>query len=104
MKSWRDGLPQIPFAYRALPQGGEWMTREAAASCLGGREFHVNLLMAGARRVDAVRTADGEPAVTRADGEPAVTRAGVEAEKHWRATAPRRRKLLRLLKDTALSF
>ncbi|MGX4735044.1 DNA-binding protein [Kitasatospora griseola] len=95
MKTWMDGLPQIPFAYRALPEGGEWMTREDAASSLGVGEFHLNALTHNTHRIDMVRTADKKLAVTRVS---------VEAEKHWRATAPRRRKVLRLLKDTALSF
>ncbi|PJN21087.1 hypothetical protein [Kitasatospora sp. CB02891] len=97
MRTWRDGLARVPFAYRALPQGGEWTTREGAAFCLGIGEFDLNLLMASTHWVDVVRTADGEVAVTRV---------GVEAEKLklWRATAPCRRKVLRLLKDTALSF
>ncbi|MFD8479379.1 DNA-binding protein [Kitasatospora sp. NPDC059673] len=95
MKTWIDGLPQIPFGYRQLPHGGEWMTREEAASCLGIGEFHLNSLMANIRRIDPVCTTDGEVAVTRAS---------VEAEKHWRATAPRWRKVLRLLKDIAGSF
>ncbi|MFE2347950.1 hypothetical protein [Kitasatospora cineracea] len=95
MKTWIDGLPQIPFAYHQLPEGGEWMTREEAASCLGIGEFHLNSLMANTRRIDPVCTADRKPAVTRAS---------VEAEKHWRDTAPRWCKALRLFKDIARSF
>ncbi|GAA2103145.1 hypothetical protein GCM10009759_38200 [Kitasatospora saccharophila] len=95
MKPWRDSLPQIPFAYRALPPDGAWMTREEAAACLGIGEFHFNSLMTNTHRIDPVRTTDRQLAVTRAS---------VEAEQHWRATAPRRRKALRLLKDIARSF
>ncbi|MFJ3791370.1 DNA-binding protein [Kitasatospora sp. NPDC090091] len=91
MKTWTDDLPQIPFAYRSLPEGGEWMTREEAASYLGIGEFHLNALTHGTHRIDMVRTTGKELAVTRAS---------VEAERHWRATAPRWRKALRLLKDT----
>ncbi|MEV7215331.1 DNA-binding protein [Kitasatospora cineracea] len=95
MKTWIDGLPKVPFAYRELPPGGEWMTREEAASCLGIGEFHLNSLMGNTRRIDPVCTADRKLALTRTS---------VEAEKRWRASASRWRKVLRLLKDVARSF
>ncbi|MFE9853470.1 DNA-binding protein [Streptomyces sp. NPDC005576] len=92
MKTWTDDLPQIPFAYRDLPEGGEWMTREEAASSLGIGELHLNALLMNTHRIAMVRTTTGR--------ELAVTRASVEAEKQWRATASHWHKALRLLKDT----
>ncbi|MFE6867680.1 hypothetical protein ACFVFS_14045 [Kitasatospora sp. NPDC057692] len=93
--TWTDKLPQIPFSYHNLPEGGEWMTREEAASYLGIGPVHLNALTHNTHRLDMVRTTGKDLAITRAS---------VEAEKHWRATAPRWRKTLRLLKDILLSF
>ncbi|WP_371774321.1 DNA-binding protein [Streptomyces sp. NBC_01438] len=95
MKTWTDYLPQIPFSCCDLPEGGEWMTQEEAASSLGIGPIHLNALTHNTHRIDLVRTTGKELAVTRAS---------VDAEKHWRATAPRWRKALRLLKDIVLSF
>ncbi|GLW59321.1 hypothetical protein Kpho01_73310 [Kitasatospora phosalacinea] len=94
VKTWTDDLPQIPFSCCDLPEGGEWMTQEEAASYLGIGPIHLNGLTHNTHRIDLVRTT-GKDLV--------VTRASVEAEKHWRVTAPRWRKLLRLFKDIALS-
>ncbi|MGW4697811.1 DNA-binding protein [Kitasatospora cineracea] len=94
MKTWTDDLPQIPFSCCDLPEGGEWMTQEEAATYLGIGPLHLNGLMLNTHRIDLVRTS-GKDLV--------VTRASVEAEKHWRDTAPRWRKLLRLFKDIVLS-
>ncbi|MEU6238237.1 DNA-binding protein [Kitasatospora sp. NPDC047058] len=90
MKTWTDSLPQIPFAYRDLPAGGQWMTQEEAASWLGIGQYHLNVLTAVTHRIDLVRTTGREFAVTRAS---------VEAEKDWRTTASFGQKVLRLLKD-----
>ncbi|MEE1789275.1 DNA-binding protein [Streptomyces sp. BE308] len=85
----------MAFSCCDLPEGGEWTTQEEAASFPGIGPIHLNALTHNAHRIGLIRTTGKDPAVTRAS---------VEAEKHWRATAPRRRKVLRLLKDTVLSF
>ncbi|GAA2787792.1 hypothetical protein ACFQ0M_45905 [Kitasatospora aburaviensis] len=90
MKTWIDDLPQVPFPYRDLPPGGEWMTREEAAARLGVGEYHLNALTHGTRRIDLVRTTGPELALTRAS---------VEAEKRWRDTANVGQKAWRLVKD-----
>ncbi|MFE6049172.1 hypothetical protein ACFQ6N_00265 [Kitasatospora sp. NPDC056446] len=90
MKTWIDDLPQIPFPYRALPPGGDWMTQEEAAARLGIGTYHLNSLTAGTHRLDLVRTTGKELAVTRAS---------VEAEARWRATATVGQKAWRLFKD-----
>ncbi|MFC8448228.1 hypothetical protein [Kitasatospora sp. NPDC057223] len=95
MTTWTDNLPQIPFSCCDLPEGGEWMTQEEAASCLGIGPIHLNTLTHSTHRIDMVRTTGRDLAVTRAS---------VEAERLWRATAPRWRKVLRLLEDIGLPF
>ncbi|WP_282203113.1 DNA-binding protein [Kitasatospora fiedleri] len=95
MNTWTATLPQIPFSCCDLPEGGEWMTQEEAASHLGIGLVHLSGLTHNTRRIDLVRTTGRDPVVTRAS---------VEAEKHWRVTAPRWRKILRLLKDIGFSI
>ncbi|MFC8449299.1 hypothetical protein [Kitasatospora sp. NPDC057223] len=90
MKSWADRLPQIPFAYRALPAESAWTTQEDAAAQLGTGLVRVGWSVAN-RRLDAVRTTT--------PGQLAVSRAGIDAEKRWRAAASPGQKAWRLFKD-----
>ncbi|WP_431676691.1 hypothetical protein [Kitasatospora sp. KL5] len=95
MRTHRDRLPRIPYPANRLPAGGPWMTEQEAADHLGIGHLHLGWLIGAAHRLEIVRTTS--PAC-------AVTRAGVETEQQWRATASRRQKTWRLLRDVLKGF
>ncbi|WP_327318859.1 DNA-binding protein [Streptomyces sp. NBC_01235] len=67
-----------------------WMSQPEAARHLGVTLIRLGMLIANRRLIPAENPA----------GRAGVTTASVQAEESWRANAPTRAKLARLLKDT----
>ncbi|MEW2051067.1 DNA-binding protein [Streptomyces sp. NPDC005476] len=67
-----------------------WMSQREAARHLGVTLIRVGMLIANRRLIPTESLA----------GQAGVTTASVQAEETWRATATKRAKLARLLKDT----